>query len=234
MAGEKSGSAGMKKFYALLGLVAVAGAVAVWYGTRGGGAGAVEPVELGEMEDQEILERASVATAGQPDAAYTIVEFGDYQCPSCRYFATSVKTLIDLTYVETGIAKFEYRDFPLDQHQHAFLAARASWCADDQGQYWPYHDALFRAQRDWSVAGNAARHFNRLARELGLDAGDFSSCLDSDRHADAVTASVMLGQRMGIGGTPTVVVKPPEGAWLVLSGADFAQIQAVIEGGPEG
>lgn len=220
----------MKRFYVLLGAVAVVGAAAVWYGMRSGGAAVVEPVDLGDLEAEDVRARALVATAGDPDAEITIVEFGDYQCPGCRHFATSVKPFIDLTYVEEGVAKFEYRDFPLEQHPHAFLAARASWCADDQGQYWPYHDQLFRTQGEWSAASNASRHFNRLATELGLDGGDFRRCLASDRHAEGVTASLMLGQRIGIGGTPAVVVDLGDGRPLMLGAPDFPQIQAVIEG----
>ncbi len=230
MARNKSGAAGMKKFYGALGAVAVAGAVAVWYGMRGGGAAVVEPVELGELEDREILDRAPFKEAGDADAAVTIIEFGDYQCPSCRVFATAEKALIDLTYVETGIAKFQYRDFPLEQHAHAFLAARASWCADDQDQYWPYHDALFRTQREWTGTGNAVRFFSRLAGEIGLDSRDFRRCLASDRHAEAVTASVMLGQRLGVRGTPTVIVDRGDGRWMTLPSSEFPQIQAVVEG----
>ena len=223
----------MKRFYVLLGVVAVVGAAAVWYGTRGGGVAVVEPIELGDLNDADVQSRALVATVGDPDAKITIVEFGDYQCPGCRHFATSVKPFIDMTYVEEGIAKFEYRDFPLEQHPHAFLAARASWCADDQGQYWEYHDALFRSQREWSAASNASRHFNRYADELGLDRGDFRRCLASDDHAEGVTASLMLGQRVGIGGTPAVVVDLGDGRPLMLGAADFGQIQAVIEGESE-
>lgn len=223
----------MKRFYVLLGVVAVVGAAAVWYGTRGGGVAVVEPVELGDLDDADVQSRALVATVGDPDAKITIVEFGDYQCPGCRHFATSVKPFIDMTYVEEGIAKFEYRDFPLEQHPHAFLAARASWCADDQDKYWEYHDALFRSQREWSAASNASRHFNRYADELGLDGGDFRRCLASDRHAEGVTASLMLGQRVGIGGTPAVVVDLGDGRPLMLGAAEFGQIQAVIEGDSE-
>jgi len=223
----------MKRFYVLLGGVAVVGAAVVWYATRSGGVAVVEPVELGDLEAEDVRSRALVATVGDPDAEITIVEFGDYQCPGCRHFATTVKPFIDMTYVDEGIAKFEYRDFPLEQHEHAFLAARASWCADDQGQYWPYHDALFRSQREWSAASNASRHFNRLAEGLGLDGGDFRRCLASDRHAEGVTASLMLGQRVGIGGTPAVVVDLGDGRPLMLGAPGFEDIQAVIEGESE-
>ncbi len=227
----KKGASGMKKFYGLLGLVAVAGAVAVWYGLRGGGSGVTEPVDLGVLEDAELVALAYAAEMGSPEATVTIVEFGDYQCPACGHFAGVVKPQIDLAYVETGIAKFQYRDLPLDQHAHAFLAARASWCADDQGQYWQYHDALFRTQLDWSGATSAAGHFNDLARDLGLDSGDFRACLNSDRHAERVSANQMLAQRYGVDGTPTVIVQSGDGLAVRLQARDFAAIQAAVEAG---
>lgn len=229
---ERKSAPGMTKFYGLLGLVAVAGAVAVWLGTRGNaGGGAAEPVDLGAIDDQELVDRAmEAAEMGDPNATVTILEFGDYQCPACRDFASFVKPQIDLAYIETGIAKFQYRDLPLvASHPHAFLAARASWCADDQGQYWPYHDALFESQRDWAGATNAARRFNDLAEELDLDSREFRSCLASDRHAERVTANRMLAERYGVGGTPTVIVQRGDDPPMRLSSAGFPAIQKAVE-----
>lgn len=223
----------MKKFYGLLGLLAVVGAGVVWMAMRGGGSGVVEPIELGPIEDAELVDRAKAAETGNPEAAVTIVEFGDYQCPSCRQFANFVKPQIDLAYVETGIAKFQYRDLPLRQHAHSFLAARAAWCADDQGQYWPYHDALFRTQRDWSLATDASGDFNDLAKDVGLDAGDFRQCLGSDRHAERVTANLMLAQRYGVGGTPTVIVQRGDEPAVRIPAPTFAAIQAAVEAGSQ-
>ncbi|NIQ55049.1 MAG: thioredoxin domain-containing protein, partial [Gammaproteobacteria bacterium] len=65
-----------------------------------------------------------------------VVEFADYQCGGCRQFALGVKPVID-EFVERGEAQFIYYDFPLVSiHAHAFLAARAGRCAQDQDRFW--------------------------------------------------------------------------------------------------
>src|SRR5690606_31043959 len=86
-------------------------------------------------------------------------------------------------------------------------AARAARCAGDQGRYWEYHDALYARQARWSGRSSTPLNdFEEYAAELGLDRAAFSACLRSDRHAEVVTANIMLGERLGVRGTPTVIV----------------------------
>lgn len=218
----------MKIFYALLGVVMVVGGVWIWMAVRGGG-GATEPVDLGDIDAAALTELAQPIEVGDPDASVTIMEFGDYQCPACRTFAMSVKPQVDLAWVETGQAKFRFYDFPLDHmHEHAFLAARAARCAGDQQRYFDYHDELFRTQAEWSGMGSPTGHFGQLADDLGLDGRAFSACLDSDRFADVVTASQLLGHRLGVPGTPAVFVHDGE-TLRPTAGFMFADVQQAME-----
>lgn len=222
-----------KWFYGVLAGAAVGGAVVVAM-TLGGGRGepASEPVELGEIADQELVDLAQGVVYGNPDAPITIMEFGDYQCPACGQFAQLVKPRLDLTYIETGQAKLVFHDFPLASHPHAFLAARAARCAGDQDRYFEYHDAVFRTQREWSRLRDAAGHFVDLAEETGLDEGAFRGCLESDLHADVVTANLRLGQLLGVGGTPTIFVHHGgSGPAQRLGGFQFLDVQRAIEAG---
>lgn len=229
----KAGSSNLKRFYAGLAGAAVAGvAVLLWLLLGGGGEAVSEPVELGEIADHELVALAQGIVHGDPDAPITILEFGDYQCPACGQFAQVVKPRLDLAYIETGQAKLVFYDFPLSTHPHSFLAARAVRCAGDQGRYFEYHDAVFRTQRQWSPMRNAAGHFRDLAEETGLDEDAFRTCLESDQHADVVTANLQLGQRLGVGGTPTVFVRHGGSATTQrLGGYQFLDIQRAIEAG---
>ena len=221
-----------KRFYAVLAGAAVGGAVALLaLLLRGGGNAVSEPVELGEIEDRELIALAQGIVHGDPDAPITIMEFGDYQCPACGQFAQIVKPRLDLAYIQTGQAKLVFYDFPLSAHPHSFLAARAARCAGDQGRYFEYHDAVFRTQREWSPMRNAAGHFRDLAEETGLDEDAFRACLDSDRHADVVTANLQLGQRLEVGGTPTVFVRREGAPAQRLGGFQFLDVQRAIEAG---
>lgn len=219
----------MKNFYIVLGLVAITGVVVVGLALGGGGTPASEAVDLGEIGNEELLELAQGAVYGDPDAPITIMEFGDYECPTCAYFALAVKPQADLAYIQNGQAKLVFHDFPLPHlHPQAFLAARAARCAGDQDRYFEYHDQLFATQRDWSGPASAAGHFKQLADDLGLDGRAFESCLDSDLHADVVTANKMLGERLGVTGTPNIFVHDGQNSRR-LAGFEFADIQQAFE-----
>lgn len=198
----------------------------------GGGDVALEPVEMEGLEDNErVVELAEGMVLGDPDAPITIAEFGDFQCPGCGQFAGMVKPQLQMSYLSEGQVKFVYYDYPLVSiHPHAFLAARASRCAADQDRYWEYHDALFRNQATWARSSNPPLGlFEDYATQLGLDEGAFSSCLRSDRHAEAVTANLQLGNLLGVSGTPTVMISGGDGGARRLGDNSFQGIQAVVD-----
>jgi protein-disulfide isomerase len=199
----------MKKFYLLFGAVAAVGLSVVGYNVSAGvfSSAVSTPVEVEGLDDPETLVALARGVTKGDKAPITIVEFGDYQCPGCGAFGISVKPLVEQTYVETGLAQFVFYDFPLiGMHPNAFLAARAARCAEDQGKFWEYHDELFRNQARWSPLPNPGGSFRDYSDTVGMDAKDFASCLNSDRHADVVTANMQLGQMMGVSSTPTILV----------------------------
>ncbi|MCY4398933.1 MAG: DsbA family protein [Gemmatimonadetes bacterium] len=222
----------MKNFYIIIGGVAVIGVVVVAFALRGGGSAASVPVDLGDIGNQELVDLAQGMVYGDSDAPVTIMEFGNYQCGGCAQFASMVKPQVDLAYIETGQAKFVFHDFPMPSLPHSFLAARAVRCAGDQGRYFDYHDSVFRTQRQWSRPDSPVGHFNDLAEELGLDTGAFGDCLNSDRHADVVTANATLGQMLGVNSTPSIFVHHGSGRAMQLGGFQFIDIQQAVEAGP--
>lgn len=198
----------MKIFYAVLALILIGGVAALIYALSGGGGGASEPVEVTQVDDpQALFEAATPVKKGPDDAPVKVVEFGDYECPGCGYFARSIRPVVDDRFVESGEVQFIYYDFPLTEiHRHAFLAARAARCAGDQDRFWDYHDQLYATREQWARASNAAGEFTDIARQLGLDTGAFGECLRSDRYADVVSANRELAQQLGINSTPTILV----------------------------
>ena len=222
----------MKNFYIIMGVVTVIGAAVVAFLLRGGGSAASVPVDLGDIGDQELVDLAQGMVYGDPDAPITIMEFGNYQCGGCMQFATLVKPQVDLAYIETGQAKFVFHDFPMPSLPHSFLAARAVRCAGDQGRYFDYHDSVFRTQRQWSRPDSPVGHFNDLAADLDLDTGAFRDCLNSDRHADVVTANATLGQMLGVNSTPAIFIHHGTGRAMHLGGFQFIDIQQAVEAGP--
>jgi protein-disulfide isomerase len=196
----------------LIGVGVLALLIVVWnlvFST--GGQGARQPVEIAYGSTEELVEMAQGVELGNPDAPVTIMDFSDYQCPSCQAFATQVKPFLQMDFIDEGLANFVYYDFSLPQFPHSFLAARAARCAGDQDRYWPYHDRLFQSQREWSGQSDPFSTFVGYAEDLALDRGEFRSCLGSDRHAETVSANIELGRRLGVSGTPTIFLDTGEG-----------------------
>ena len=144
---------------------------------------------------------------GDPDAPVTIVEYTDYQCPYCsRHFAQTYP-LIKENYIDTGIVRYVFKDFPLTTiHPQATLAAEAARCAGAQGAYEQMHDILFAAQSEWSDNSDAETLFNQYAQSLGLETDAFATCLEEHTFESAVLADLDEGIGFGIQGTPSFFI----------------------------
>jgi protein-disulfide isomerase len=141
---------------------------------------------------------ADAPARGAADPILTIVEFGDFECPSCALAAPVVDSLIDL---HGDQARLEYRHYPLPMHEHATRAAQAAVEAERQGAFWAYHDLLFRNGERLTDADLVG-----YADSLGLDAGAFADALADGRHAGRVEADRLLGTSLAVTGTPTFFV----------------------------
>lgn len=194
----------------ILAVVAIVAVLALAWAFLGRGGAATELVELPDDEAPDaatLIETARGIMKGDSAAPVHIIEFGDFQCPSCQAFAITVVPALQAEYIDRGLARLTYYDFPLTSiHPHAVLAARAARCAGDQDRYWDYHDVLYGRQGEWSAESRATDEFVEYAGMLSLDAAAFEACLQSDRFAAEVSASERLGRELRVSGTPTVFV----------------------------
>ena len=138
---------------------------------------------------------------GAADAPIVMVEFSDFQCPFCGKFESETFGQIKKNFIDTGLVKFVYRDFPLSFHQYAQKAAEAAGCAQEQGKYWEYHDTLFAHQDALDVDS-----LKKYAADLGLDVAQFNDCLDTDKYASEIAADEAAGTANGISGTPGFII----------------------------
>jgi protein-disulfide isomerase len=145
---------------------------------------------------------------GSPDAKVLMIEFGDYQCPTCRMFWKDVEPRLKKDYIDTGKVKLVFRDFPLNQHPEAVLAAMAVNCARDQNKYWEYHDKVFREQynKGDDVIRLKPADLKKWAKDIKLDSGAFDQCLDSEKYKNEVMKDKMEGEAAGVQGTPTFFI----------------------------
>lgn len=132
------------------------------------------------------------------DRVVEVVEFSDFECPFC---AMAVPVADSLVTLYGDRVRFVYRHYPLPMHPHAERAAQAAVEAQRQGEFWAYHDLLFRNQErltDVDLVG--------YADSLGLDVGAFREALREGRHAGAVARDRTLGRALAVTGTPTFFV----------------------------
>lgn len=164
---------------------------------------------------------------GSDSAPVEIVEFGDFECPTCAQFYALTEPDIRTRLVETGLARFRFMDFPLAMHPNSLTAHNAAACANEQGRFWEYHDKLFTEQpRWWSAAtSNPGRMMKGYARDLGLDGGQFDQCLETRRHEPQIRANYEEGVRRGVTGTPNFFVGP----YLWPGNIGFDQLRALVD-----
>jgi len=146
---------------------------------------------------------------GSPDAKVLIIEFGDYQCPSCRQFWKDIEPRLKKDYIDTGKVKLVFRDFPLMQiHPEALMAAIAVNCAGEQEKYWQFHDKVFREQynRGDDIVRMKAVDLKKWAKDIGVDQAKFDQCLDSEKFKNEVLKDKADGDAAGVQGTPTFFI----------------------------
>ena len=136
---------------------------------------------------------------GPADAAVTLVEYGDYECPHRGRAYPVVKQ------VQRRLGarlRFVFRNFPLSEgHPHAQHAAEAAECAGAQGRFWEMHDTLFEHQ-----GALLDHHLVEYATALGLDPVRFEDDLRAHAYKTRVREDFMSGVRSGVNGTPTFFI----------------------------
>ncbi len=137
-------------------------------------------------------------------AKAVLVEYSDFECPACAFYAPMLKKLEEDTKGEIVVA---YRHFPLTRiHPHAPLAARAAEAAGVQGKFFEMHDELFGNQTTWSKEGDPRNTFIEYAKKLGLNETQFIQDLDSDAVKTKVSLAEQEGKNIGLTGTPSFFI----------------------------
>jgi protein-disulfide isomerase len=170
-----------------------------------------------EAPRTEVPVPANAPAMGPANAPITIVAFTDYQCPYCH---RAQNTMDQILTQYAGKVRLVHRDFPLEGHAQAFPAARAAWCAGEQGKFWEYYKSLMSVSGDMAEADLLSR-----AEGLKLDSAAFKACSASDRHDAAIREGADTGARLGVTGTPGYFING-----RMLTGAQpIEQFQQVID-----
>ena len=132
---------------------------------------------------------------GSEHAPVTVVEYGDFECPSCKNAVPAVKMLLENF---AGKVRLVFRHFPLEQpHPHAVMAAEAAECAGEQGKFWEMHDLLFEHQAHLTL-----KHLHGYAEQLGLDMARYTAEMDDHVYLQRIREHLDSGRRSHVRGTP--------------------------------
>jgi protein-disulfide isomerase len=154
-------------------------------------------------EDRAKLHVEGNPVKGPADASITLVEFGDFECPTCK----ALEPILGAVFEKYKV-RLVFKDFPLEQvHPWAKTAAIGGRCAFIQSPdaFWKMHDAIY-ANQDSISPENVWDKLAEYAQQAGLNADTFKACMSSDQAVQAVEANQKDGFALNVTGTPTVFV----------------------------
>ena len=152
---------------------------------------------------------ASVASnhvKGEGTTGVTLVEYGDFQCPYCQVYHSTVNEVV--AYYGDQIS-FQFVHFPLQSiHQNAFAASRAAEAAGKQGKFWEMYDKIYEnadpaGQTGWVASNAPSSFFEQYAQQIGLNVEQFKTDAASSAINKIVNADLTKGTEAGVESTPT-------------------------------
>jgi protein-disulfide isomerase len=176
---------------------------------------------IAEMKPQlEAMVRTAPALGDVQTAKVTLIEFADFECPYCIQAHPALKQFL-AAHPQVALI---YKHFPLtDIHPDSLPAAKAVWAAGQQGQFWPFHDALFERQQNLDEPLYLA-----IATRLKLNLDQFNRDRQSEAATQAIAQDTQLANTLKIDGTPSFLVVDAHTVELV-SGADFQALEARVQ-----
>ena len=160
--------------------------------------------ETSALTPQMLIQNGS-PILGDESAPITILEFGDYQCTFCYEFHEKTLPILKEEYIDSGKIKMVFKDFPLNGNE-SVIAGEAAYCAEDQNQYWRYHDAIYE---NWAGENTGWIKFTTLyqfAKDVNLELSNFTNCLSNHKHLNRVLDNEKYALEIDVNATPTFLV----------------------------
>jgi protein-disulfide isomerase len=158
---------------------------------------------------------------GPENAQLTLVEFGDYQCPSCAAYHPFVKEILNRYPKQL---RLEFHHFPLISiHPNSFAASKAVEAAGEQGHYWEMHDAVFEYQTQWADKPDPKPIFAAIANRIGINGTILVQTMESDAIRQRILQDVERGDKAKIQAVPTFFINGQE-VHIKLGMEDFVQV----------
>lgn len=169
------------------------------YGTDSGQASASNNLALSEYCDQN---EDRCITDGSIESPVKLLEISDFGCNHCRSFHQETAPILKEKYVDTG--QVEWVSLPYALRDTTLPAANAAFCANDEGKYFEFSEALFNnpdPQLSLTREG-----FLATGEEVGLEIESFTECLAQGTYNNIIRANQQAAQGAGVNATPTFIV----------------------------
>jgi protein-disulfide isomerase len=142
---------------------------------------------------------------GKPDAPVTIIEYASLSCPHCAEFEALTWPQVKKEWIETGKARYVFRDFPLNGP--AFRASLLARCAA-RAEFYPFIEELYANQASWVFDDEAAtmNALQRIGVVGGVSADRFAACQQDKTLQAKISASEAAAQQAGVDSTPTFFI----------------------------
>ena len=188
---------------------------------------------LSSMSDESELTITQLMENGSPiignqNAEISIVEFGDYQCTFCYKFHQNTLNIIQSDYIDSGKINYVYRDFPLNGSD-SILAAEATYCANDQGEYWKYHNLLFENWAGENTGWITMNSLTQFAMDLNLDITEFKNCLTTHKYYQKIIDNENYAKKISINATPSFLIFNNDEVIRIIGAQQLDKFQTAIE-----
>jgi len=164
-----------------------------------------------------LLSSGQAPFRGAMNASVTIVEFGDFQCPTCDAWYRTQEPLVLQNLIDTGRVRFEWRDFDFFGPD-SISASEAAYAAGEQGKFWQFYDFLYSNQQTPNSGWSNSTHLQQFAEQLGLNMTQFDQSFQSGKYSTLINSNYELGKQLGVTATPTFFVIGADGRVVTIVG----------------
>lgn len=162
---------------------------------------------------------------GRADAPVVLIKYEDFRCPFCAKFTADVEPELIERYVETGVLRIEWRDFPVFGDESVEMA-KAGRAAARQGKFWQFHDVAYAMGEGTKKASFPEERIQQVARQAGVpDLAQFNADREDPAIMQAIQADLAEGQALGVSSTPSFIIN----GQVVLGAQPLEQFVTVIE-----
>ena len=208
----------MKKLYIFIPILVIAGIIGLIQISSSkseqnkNGKGAINNTNVSKSS---VVDPTKDLIIGKPDAKATIVEYGDFKCPSCNQFHHNAGAELRKNYIDSGQLKIVFKPIAVigpDSER----AAVGAYCANKQTKFVEYHDAIFNYMWDnyyeksnYSVESQdllTTDVIKTAVKDIELDANALGTCIDSGTEISTVATNLKSAENAGVRGTPTFVI----------------------------